>query len=114
VGGLWELVYRPDEHKPPIEKSWLEGSAEIVSKKPERLLEPDGGPPDCKYHYGDVAYRLGSDGLGFDNGSAAGVVCAVKASRQADDSFNTYNWCPLVYGADGNARFSCGYRVAEN
>jgi hypothetical protein len=114
VGGLWELVYRPEEHKPPLEKPWLEGSAEIVSAKPERLLEPNGGPQDCKYHYGDVAYRLGSDGYGSDNGSAAGVVCTVKASRQGGDSLNVYNWCPLVYGQDGNARFSCGYRVAEN
>lgn len=115
VGGLWELAYRPEGHKPPISKEWLEGSAEIVSSKPERLLEPDGGPGDCKYHYGDVGYsRFGDADRSSGQGSAAGVVCAVKASRQSNESFNTYNWCPMVYGEDGNARFSCGYRVAEN
>jgi hypothetical protein len=113
VHGFWNVAYRPAEHKPPQQKGWLEGSAEIVSEKPERPMFPSI-PMQCGYHYGDVAYSRDAE----SHGSAMGTICAqLPARRQTIERCPDYyatDWCPVMYGEDGNARFDCGYRVSTN
>ena len=113
VRGDWAATYRPT-NTPPLTKPWIEGSAEIVSEKPERAMRPTGGPQDCTNHYGDVVYPLVERGGAMD---AMGSICAIRAVGSRDPGhacreYNAQNVCPVFYGPDGNARFRCEYRVA--
>jgi len=113
VRGDWALTYRPSS-TPPLMKRWIEGSAEIVSEKPERAMMPAGGPQDCKNHYGDVVYPFVEHGRPAD---AMGAICSTRASGVIDPGhacrrYYEQDLCPVFYGPDGNARFRCEYRVA--
>jgi len=113
VRGDWMVSYRPAS-TPPLTKRWIEGSAEIVSEKPERAMRPLGGPQNCTNHYGDVVYPIVEQGAPMN---AMGSICATRAvgSRDPDHAcrqYNAQNVCPVFYGPDGNARFRCEYRVA--
>jgi len=113
VRGDWVATYRTTS-PPPLEKPWLDGSAEIVSEQPERAVTPIGGPQDCKNHYGDVIYPFVEPGVSAD---AMGAICSTRANRSLDSvhascQYKAQNLCPVFYGPDGNARFRCEYRVA--
>jgi len=113
VRGDWVLTYRPST-TPPLMKRWIEGSAEIVSEKPERAMAPTGGPQDCTNHYGDVVYPFVEPGRSAD---AMGAICSTRASGVIDPGHTCRRYyeqdlCPVFYAPDGNARFRCEYRVA--
>lgn len=124
VQGEWAPAYRPAHHKPPNAfpaKVTREGSTEIASRKPERPSAPHGtAPSDCAYHYGDVSYvRSVPAGIPLQHaaGSAMGTICAERVWQKASptapcgkEKLGT-SWCPVMYGSDGNARFTCGYSV---
>lgn len=124
VWGDWELVYRPPAHEPPRGKFFTRGSAEIVSAKPERVDYPFVGAEQglCTYHYGDVAYERARSGATPSEweGAALGTICVeLGVARDVEAGLCPYqykkdNWCPMYYGADGNARFNCGYQVAHS
>jgi hypothetical protein len=113
VRGDWMPTYRPAS-TPPLMKPWIEGSAEIVSEKPERAMAPLGGLGDCKNHYGDVVYSFVEHSTSAD---AMGAICAKRGSGiidpgQACRRYYEQDLCPVFYGPDGDARFRCEYRVA--